>query len=504
MHKFRYALALPGETAPAWQLAACHALAASGLAVAIGRVDLPLLSPSPAASRLARRLTGATNTERPVALTAPFASLAPIERDTPLDFILQLGDQPVDTSLASRAAHGVWAFDLGTAPGFFEMLRGDRVVCAHLLQHSTQGSNLLYSGSVRIVPESLAATRGLAQSVCRDFLVKACRDLHQGVTFAPHATVPSPALPGRTALLRFLLRDTRAKLRAKYEWLFRHEQWGVGIIDLPIDELLQHDVCPPAQWIANDDRERFIADPAGVIEEHGYGVFVEDLEQRAYRGKVTYYHYHPDSGFDGPTDVLTEGHHLSYPYIIEHDGHRYCLPEMAAANEVALYEITDYPGGWEKVATLLPDYAALDSTVFQHEDRWWMFSATRVASGAYSLVAFYADDLFGPWQPHARNPLSTDIATSRPGGQPFLADGRLIRPAQDCSRTYGGALALMHVTELTPETFAETLLRVVEPNPNDPYNDGFHTVFPLGERTLIDGKRRILIPYLLKKALGLA
>ncbi len=390
------------------------------------------------------------------------------------------------------------------------MLNRERVVHVALqrLSNIVGGGTLLYQGSVRTIPESLADTRNLALTACRDFLVKACRDVLAG--FPPGQEI-SPQTVGRQPwpsgfdTLRYFFRNARARISAKLDYLFRHEQWGVGVIDQPIESLLNESLCPPAHWIDNPDRERFIADPSGVVEADGYGVFVEDLEQREYKGKVTYYKYQPEQGFTGPVDVLEESVHLSYPYLIEHEGIHYCVPEMSAANEVALYQITNYPYGWKRVATLLRDFAGLDSTVFQFEERWWMFSTTRVASGAYSLVAFYADELIGPWQPHARNPLSMDIATSRPGAKPFIADGKLIRPSQDCSRTYGGALALMHVTQLTPTDFSEELIHVVEPRPDSPYNDGFHTIFPLGaNKTLVDGKRRILIPYLLKKALKLA
>jgi len=53
------------------------------------------------------------------------------------------------------------------------------------------------------------------------------------------------------------------------------------------------------------------------------------------------------------------------------------------------------------------------------------------------LRVWFADDLLGSWCPHPGNPVKPDIRSARPAGTPFVHDGALYRPAQDCSRTYG-------------------------------------------------------------------
>ena len=508
MTRLIWAVALHGDHLRAWQAAALNALLEHDGASPAGRIDVGDPPEPTPHGRALSAMVGTASSEQLVPLPEPLRTLGDPEA---ADVILWMGDGAPPAALSSNAPRGVWHFVLGDArngqgnpPYFWELLRGEPVVTLSLCQQHESGSKLLYEGVIRTIPESLSATRDRALSVGQQFLVKACRDALSGYEGSSIGIAPSTQPPGAGDLMRFAVRLARAQLEAKIEWLFRHEQWGVGIVDQPIASLLEADVCPTAHWIDNPDRERFIADPAGVVENDGYGVFVEDLEQRQYRGKLTYYRYTTASGFEGPSDALIDPHHLSYPYIIKHENRIYCVPESSAAGEVALWEIREYPGGWQKVATLLADVPALDCTVFEHEGRWWMLGVTRVASGAYSLEAWYASDLFGPWQPHARNPLSTDIRTSRPGGKPFLHDGQLIRPAQDCSRTYGGALALMRVVRLSPTEFEEALIRVVEPNPGAPYSDGFHTAYPLGDRTLVDGKRRIFIPYVFRKAIGLS
>jgi hypothetical protein len=109
--------------------------------------------------------------------------------------------------------------------------------------------------------------------------------------------------------------------------------------------------------------------------------------------------------------------------------------------------------------------------------------------GAIDLHLWYARNLLGPYQPHECNPVKTDVRSTRPAGTPFVHEGRLYRPAQDGSRTYGGAVALCRIDRLSPTEFEETVVRVVRPNREDGYPQGLHTVSACGDCTLIDGKR---------------
>jgi hypothetical protein len=83
-----------------------------------------------------------------------------------------------------------------------------------------------------------------------------------------------------------------------------------------------------------------------------------------------------------------------------------------------------------------------------------------------------------------------DARSSRPGGTPFIHEGELILPVQDCSRTYGGAIRLLRIDELTPDRFvAEAGDAITPPPAAAPYVDGLHTLSACGEVSLIDVKR---------------
>jgi hypothetical protein len=140
---------------------------------------------------------------------------------------------------------------------------------------------------------------------------------------------------------------------------------------------------------------------------------------------------------------------------------------------------------------LLEDVPARDPTVFSHEGRWWLICTLR---GDRDLHIWHADELEGPWRPHDGNPVKSDIASSRPAGQPFMLDGELCRPAQDCSRTYGGRVVIQRIDALDERHYEETTIATLEPDPTGPFPGGLHTVSALGDSTLIDGCRWTFSP----------
>ena len=87
------------------------------------------------------------------------------------------------------------------------------------------------------------------------------------------------------------------------------------------------------------------------------------------------------------------------------------------------------------------------------------------------------------------NPVKIDIRSARPAGTPFISGGRLYRPSQDCSVTYGGRVVINEVTEISQRVFAEKEVNVIAPPLGTWFDKGLHTISAAGGSTLIDGKR---------------
>jgi hypothetical protein len=188
--------------------------------------------------------------------------------------------------------------------------------------------------------------------------------------------------------------------------------------------------------------------------------------------------------------VLEEPWHLSYPFLIEHDGDLWMIPESSERRDVALYKCVRFPDKWERHSTLLSDCELADATITRHNGLNYLFGAWRDGTGGYSdmLAIFYAENLFGPWLPHASNPVLLDRATTRPAGNFVTIDGALWRPVQDCTHGYGAALGLAEIVELTPKTFKQIVRHTIRPGPLWPGRK-LHTLNRSGRLEVIDGSR---------------
>ncbi|HEX7472388.1 MAG TPA: hypothetical protein VF323_04845 [Candidatus Limnocylindrales bacterium] len=266
----------------------------------------------------------------------------------------------------------------------------------------------------------------------------------------------------------------------------RHDGWNVGAADAPIERMLGPDAAYGITWLPAR-AGLFAADPFGIERDGVLHVFFEEYDQAAARGTISHVAIAEDGTIGDPEPVLDPGVHASYPFLVEDQGTTFMLPETSAAGELVLYAAADFPLHWRREVTLLPGVPAVDASVVRFEGRWWMF-ATRIDRGAnHNLFVWHAPALTGPWTAHAANPVKTDSGSARPGGTPYIVDGKLFRPSQDDASFYGGAVVVNEVEVLTPRSFSERPVGTIRPKRGSPYPDGLHTLSAVGRRTLIDG-----------------
>ena len=237
------------------------------------------------------------------------------------------------------------------------------------------------------------------------------------------------------------------------------------------------------------DPARFYADPCVFEHDGADHVFFEEFAYKKKKGVISWSQLQSDGTLSRPSVVLEEPTHLSYPFVFSYRGAVYMIPETTRQREIALYEALDFPRGWRKAAVLFENVAACDATLHVHDDRWWMFVNMRHEgfSGSDELFLFHASAPFGPWTAHPRNPIKSDVRSARPAGRLFYRGDRLIRPAQDCSGTYGGALVLCAVQELTTTSYREAVVKRLEPDWLAG-NRALHTLSFSNRLEVIDGK----------------
>lgn len=401
------------------------------------------------------------------------------------DVLLDLTDQPSSAS-HWRFVHGPEA-RLGDA-AVREHLAGDRVVMVRLVAIAADGvASVLETGVLKCVPHSLGATRDRVFDTAAAWPARCLRRLSEAALPGERVLLSAnPVSPVQKALVPFasVRNFLRRRLTAMTE-----EHWAIGFIPKPVQHVLDRFDAREIRWL-EPPAGQVLADPVSAFVRDGaLQVFAERYDFQDRQGRIVVFDVDARGTASLPREVLRLPVHASYPYLIGHGGAMYCLPEAHASNRVQLHRATAFPDRWVPDRVLLDGFAGVDPTVFEHEGRWWLFAGNHADQDETRLYVFHADDLFGPWQPHAANPVKSDIRCSRPAGPPFRRGGDLFRPAQDCSRTYGGAVAVNRIVALSPTQFREETVAVLNPDPNGPRAHGLHTLSGAGDFTLVDGKR---------------
>lgn len=240
--------------------------------------------------------------------------------------------------------------------------------------------------------------------------------------------------------------------------------------------------------------DRFWADPFIWVREDIYYVFIEELLYSTHRGRIACLTLDKDMNILSNRVVLEKPYHLSYPFLFEHEGQLFMIPETKENNGVELYRCTSFPDQWEFEKTLIGNVYAVDATLVKARDKWWLFSNFQTEDGSTwdALHLYYADHpLSDKWTPHPLNPIVKDVHSARPAGRIFADNGKLIRPSQDCSVRYGYAISFNSIVTLTETDYAETCEQTFKPPLNGPVL-ATHTFNSLAGLTAIDAIRRRL------------
>ncbi len=420
-------------------------------------------------------------------------------------------DLGLDPRIRDAARYGVWAFRFGNperypdGPScFWEMVEDDPVTAVALERlPGSESEGVVLSGAAFPTDRgSLARNRVQPLYGSTHQVIVKLEQLHaHGWDWIARGGRPLPdggrGLRGRPRALRLfgwlgprllrliVARLNRAILKRGPTW-----EWRVAIRlaadGSPVDRVRD---MSGFRWVVPPPGHVY-ADPFLLTRDGRTWLFVEDLPASLGRGVISAAEVDGDGRLSRPAVVLTSAGHLSYPYVFLDGDTTYMIPETASESVVRLYRATAFPAGWELDAELY-QHPALDTTAWCQDDRWWFFTTVREPrGGAMVLLLFFADSLRGPWTSHPRNPISMDIRNARGAGAIFRDDGRLVRPSQDSSRTYGYGFSLQEIVTLSTEDYEERPIVKVRPD-WDPGIHATHTYSHSGAIEAADGKFRV-------------
>ena len=158
--------------------------------------------------------------------------------------------------------------------------------------------------------------------------------------------------------------------------------------------------------------------------------------------------------------------HLSYPHLFECGGNLYMIPETNENNTIDCYVCASFPNKWEFHSTLIRGIRAVDTDIVQHGGLFFLVTNAELApgEGLNSKACVYYAERFptSEWKAHPANPVVSSLASSRNAGWIARKGDKLYRPAQDCAAFYGRAVRLMQIEELTPQSYREREVALIE------------------------------------------
>jgi hypothetical protein len=262
----------------------------------------------------------------------------------------------------------------------------------------------------------------------------------------------------------------------------RRNKWAIGIyegrssFDFKPAERIQNPVLT-AQDVKDVSAE-FVADPFMIYEEGTWYMFFEVLNQRDGLGDIALATSHDGFKWNYQKVILDEPFHLSYPYVFKWNHEYYMIPETHQTHSIRLYRATSFPTQWSFEKTLLDGHDYVDSSIFNFENRWWLFTSTTANK---TLRLYYTDHLTDPWIEHPQSPIvANNLSIARPAGRVVLSEQGLVRYAQDCRTIYGRQVYAFIVKELTPTSYREEMVKdiILRPSGSGWNKTGMHSIDP--------------------------
>jgi hypothetical protein len=405
--------------------------------------------------------------------------------------------------------YGIWSYQIGAKvkkfsypPGFWEVfnrypetevllqvLATKEEYCKTLYRSYSLTDNLsvsrslnsLYWKSCSFLPKKVEE---LYQEGARQFFANVTRiDNESPIIYGQNDEIPTNL---KMLWIWFLFNLKRWK-RAVYG-LYYLEQWMLLFEFRTVQDTFGkfqqfRKILPP--------KDRFWADPFIIAKNNLYYIFIEELLYKDDKGFISVIEMDKQGNYKKPVKVLEEDYHLSFPFLIEHEGNIFMIPETKNNNSIQIYRSVEFPNKWELEMKLIENIKAVDTVIYYHDDKYWLFTNKITNNGASfhdELFLYYSKNLLTQdWISHPQNPIVSDVKNARQAGGLFEYKGQLYRPSQNCSHRYGYGMKMNRILEMNMNSYVEETVDSVIPD-WDPHIQATHTINTSTDLTVIDAK----------------
>ena len=400
-----------------------------------------------------------------------------------LDVIIRLGFRILRGDILKAAKCGVWSFhhgdndiNRGGPAGFWEVFEKSPVT-GSILQiineelddgkiltrsFSTtdpilvkRNCNNYYMKTLSFVPRKLKELHELGKE---EFLLKVDKENKNFGFYFNRLYVK----PTNGEFLRLSGSNFGKLIKRKFQNTYSFEQWGL-LFDIKKDiskSMWKYkEIIPP--------KDRFWADPHIITMDDNYFIFIEEYIYQKSKGHIALIKMDKEGNYEYLGKILEKQYHLSYPHVFEFENNFYMIPETEKNNDIELYKCTDFPKKWEYYGKIMNNVSAVDSTIFHHNNKWWMFSGIKENNGGSNsdeLFLFYSDNpLKDKWEQCSQNPIISDVRQARPAGKIFSYKDEFYRPSQNSSNYYGYGISINRISKINEKEYEEIPITSILP-----------------------------------------
>lgn len=420
-----------------------------------------------------------------ISLDSNSADTIPDSLEQEIDVLLKFGTSPSTGNLNKHPKYGIWTYRIGQTPkvvsdqiaGYWETVKNLPMIEGAVIMLGSDGKETeIYRTNGPTYPESIHQVRDRIYAAAAVVIPRILKGLLEGgnsyldnlIKNLPRKADPDKkGLAGPPSSFQ-ALGNLLALVKTKIDRLLHPDLWFL-VLSKQHDDEFPFRLNPDGFIKISPPGGVFWADPFIVCKDNKYYLFIEEYVYQTNRGHISVLELDGNGTLLSSEIIIKQPYHMSYPFIFEWENEYYMVPETMQNKTIGLYRCKKFPSEWEHVMNLMENVTAVDSTLFYHEKKWWLFTSiddTGTLEKPFNeLFLFYTDDLFsGQWKHHPGNPIATDLRASRQAGKIVLHNNKIYRPSQDCSERYGRAMKISQITKLSESEFEETLVGEIEPD----------------------------------------
>lgn len=257
------------------------------------------------------------------------------------------------------------------------------------------------------------------------------------------------------------------------QWYVKYTKlrWTVGIAEFDPTIIFDPRKKLRIHWVKHNNKDSWFADPfiLSISDDH-ISLLVEEFIYSYNRGRISRLTVNRHNwNLEKIEPLIEQKTHLSFPAYYREREKVFIYPENTQTGKLTLFEYDENTGELVKVKDI-SSHPLADAVLYKLNGQKVIMATTSPDDSGRSLD-FYPFD----GEPDS-SPVETvrfDTKVARNAGIPFKAQGRVFRPAQDCTQYYGSCVVIQEMVEENGKVSFKEIRRFHSPLLK--YGHAFHT-----------------------------